>query len=839
MSGLPAYTVEAQLGSAWTDISGYLELAEGQLSITRGRQDEQSQPQVGQLTCTLNNSDGRFTPGLASSPYYPYIQDGAPVRVSVLMPVGVNLADNPSLENGTGEWVAGGTVPPSIGPSTTHAYPDGGTWSLLVTWGTGGTAPQAYRIIYGLTAGQQYTASAYIYAPTGSPNVQLGIAGGAIGSASTTHDAFVRVSVTFIASATSHSLQVLSATSPTSGQQVWVDALQLETGASATTYSPVGAVRLPRFYGFALEWSFGWQGSQAAYALTNLTAVDLTHRLGSPAGKLRPFDVEEALLDSPLTYLPLDEPEGATQAGNLGSVQGTGALVNPGGGGTLVFAQATGPPRDGTSAPVFTPASSTSGWCIRCPTVLSSSMVTVEAFINSSTATGTILDLSNSPNGSTSAGAGTGMTLSIDAARKLQWKSDNGALTVTSSSIVASGSTTLVTATYVANGTNHIATLYVNGNQVATGNLASASMSLVASYLLVGGGAKLPMYTGTINHLGVYSTTLSVARISSHYHAGWDGFEGERSDARISRLAAYSGLASLTPAIVVNVWVLDDAVNSVLGTTTTLAGSQLELGAGQATCHGQHDGGDDPIAAMQAVAVTEGGLVLADTSGFLQFQTRAYRYDVAASMSVAAENVLPDLAPTYDNQLVINDATVTTADGAAQRFFDAASITQRGTYGTEVSSLTQDVEDAYQAAAWLVHQHSTPMVAYPGVNLDLFTLPADIVRAALNLEVSDRLDIIALPSQAPTSSVSLFVEGYTETVGPDTFVLSLNTSSATSWRVWLLNSSDYLLGIGSVLAWGARPVVAAGFDELPPVPPPSALYPDTTVYPDTTLYPGG
>lgn len=65
----------------WTDVSAYVELDRG-MSISYGRTDEISSADANTLTLTLDNKDGRFTWGNASSPYYPNIKIGKPIRVT-------------------------------------------------------------------------------------------------------------------------------------------------------------------------------------------------------------------------------------------------------------------------------------------------------------------------------------------------------------------------------------------------------------------------------------------------------------------------------------------------------------------------------------------------------------------------------------------------------------------------------------------------------------------------------------------------------------------------------------------------------------------------------------
>ncbi|MEV5444050.1 LamG-like jellyroll fold domain-containing protein [Streptomyces sp. NPDC052644] len=80
--GSTASTPEASI--TWTDITSYVDVAESGVSITRGSSDEVADIQPSTCTLLLDNSDGRFSPGLASSPYYPHVRKGTPIRVRVL-----------------------------------------------------------------------------------------------------------------------------------------------------------------------------------------------------------------------------------------------------------------------------------------------------------------------------------------------------------------------------------------------------------------------------------------------------------------------------------------------------------------------------------------------------------------------------------------------------------------------------------------------------------------------------------------------------------------------------------------------------------------------------------
>lgn len=68
----------------WTDITSRVVSSEGSefISVTYGRQYELAQTEAGELTISLDNHDGAFTPGNVNSPFYPYVVLGTPIRVS-------------------------------------------------------------------------------------------------------------------------------------------------------------------------------------------------------------------------------------------------------------------------------------------------------------------------------------------------------------------------------------------------------------------------------------------------------------------------------------------------------------------------------------------------------------------------------------------------------------------------------------------------------------------------------------------------------------------------------------------------------------------------------------
>lgn len=80
-----AVRVDLNLGGAWTNVTGDVQVAEG-IQITRGRTDEASSPQPSSCHLTLANRSGNYTPRNPVGAYYGLIGRNTPIRVGVGVP---------------------------------------------------------------------------------------------------------------------------------------------------------------------------------------------------------------------------------------------------------------------------------------------------------------------------------------------------------------------------------------------------------------------------------------------------------------------------------------------------------------------------------------------------------------------------------------------------------------------------------------------------------------------------------------------------------------------------------------------------------------------------------
>lgn len=102
-------------GQVWSDISADVRMADG-VSITRGRSDEFTDVQPGRLTLTLDNTAGNYTFGYASGAHYPNVLPGKRIRVAVSGDDGGSWSPrfDGYVDGWPTEWAAGLTEQPRV-----------------------------------------------------------------------------------------------------------------------------------------------------------------------------------------------------------------------------------------------------------------------------------------------------------------------------------------------------------------------------------------------------------------------------------------------------------------------------------------------------------------------------------------------------------------------------------------------------------------------------------------------------------------------------------------------------------------------------------------------------
>ncbi|MFD0353518.1 carbohydrate binding domain-containing protein [Streptomyces sp. NPDC127110] len=748
----------------WTDLSPWLDLPQ-KVRISRGAADELSQTQPSTMSFRLDNSDGRFTAGLASSPYYPYVRPNCPIQLGVLTTTSKNLTENPSFEDGlVAPWYAPAvSFAATLATDTLRAH--SGTYSLKITWSLvlahGGVIQHT---AYGLTIGQTYTISGWVWVPTGDPAVRWMLDDTTLGTASSTTNAWEQISLTFTATSTSHTVQLTtSAAIATTGDVVWVDDIQLELGSSATSFDSNGARTHWRFYGMVNQWGAKWEG---LHSTVSLTATDLFKHLGR-LPQLSSLLTEEVLQLGPTVYYPLTEPSTSTSGGDIAGAGG-GSMVSAqvGSGGTYTFGEQQGPAATEQTSISLAPAGAANGIRMDADmgTVAEDSTtdnwITVEAWFKTSTAGRTFLSIR-----STSFQHQLVFGLNGSGYPTIQHTAVGGGLT-----------TTVITSTNLADGAWHhlvyreeAATVHIDGGSAIA---VSVSTMLALRYISIGSNSAL--WEGSVAHVALHTSTIASALLTGHYAAGATGFSGEDSDVRVMRLAGYAGIAAIDPA----------------GDFSAVAS--------------QGAGGQSALEMMRQVEETEGGKLVSHRDGHaLLFQSRTARYNAPTAVSLAYADLETDAVEVpIDDQKLVNTITANRPNGATQRVTAPSSIAAFGPYQRTSTILKTTDAEVVDAAYWTVSRYAVPQPELREVPVQAYTMPVATYRALLDADISSVLEITSLPAEAAASTISAMVEGYTEEIGQESHLISYHCSRAQTDAVWALDDASFsVLGTTTRLAY--------------------------------------
>lgn len=734
----------------FVDLTSRARLDRG-IEITRGRSEASGQVQTGSCSLTFDNTDGALTPENAASPYFPNVKPQNRLRITYRDPlVSGNLltSEDAAFEGGTtGSWVASSGV--TLSNSTTQKWQ--GARALRVDWT--GSLKTVYIPFTGLVAGRVYTWSAYVYVG-GVSGSSVGIGAAGIGTSATRtswNNAWGRLSYTFTAIGHSQFLELNTIGSTT--RTDYVDGAMLDEGSTLAAFTTTPSPIRYRFDGYVDEWPVEWPSGGQSESVSQVRAFDLQSRL-SRSRQLGSVIEETLRLDSPGWYFPLSEPQESTSAGDrIGA--GTVAVTQVNEGGTIEFAAGTGPATDSASSPIFTPVDRYNG------RFLLGRVDNVDPLGRQRTLTATAL--------SSVARVqciaewvdvwGVGLRLGIDASGKAvaQWLNPwdtTQERTVTSAPTFANGRTNVFAATLSDNGTGtSTLRLFVNGDEYGTSATfptpASNYILPVLARLSLGGTTYGDMFEGTISHVAGFGSALNSGQLFDHYQASSTGFAGERTDQRISRIAEWIGLPSFF-------------VSPETGLSTV----------------GHVDpSGKTAWTYMQEVAETEAGILFITSEGAVRMLNRANTYDVssAADLSVDAEDVGPNARMAAGIADVVNEISVSREGGATVQVSDEASQAEFGVVSDSIRTLDATDEAALERAHWELATHSRPRVRLPRVTLDAYSEPdhAAEVRA---LGIWDRVEVTGLPSQAPRSTEDLRVQGYSENISAQGWVLTANTS---------------------------------------------------------------
>lgn len=265
----------------------------------------------------------------------------------------------------------------------------------------------------------------------------------------------------------------------------------------------------------------------------------------------------------------------------------------------------------------------------------------------------------------------------------------------------------------------------------------------------------------------------------------WQAWAGETADGRVRRLCAQESVPVLVQAL-------------------TDPGLATQMGAQP----------DLPLLPLLAeCARTDGGL-LTEAGFALAYLPRGERYNRPAAMTIDLATYRMRrgqsgdvLAPVFDDEGLVNDATVKRTAGSEARSEDLAHIAAHGRYSSEREANVLSDDDPPLHAAWDVHLGTTGGMRYPDLPIDLAANP-DLIGAWLSVREGDRITRINPPAGVHASGpIDQVLYGWTETLGPGTWTVKGNCGPYAPWRVAVVDDGAY-----GVVASDTAAVAGPGYD---------------------------
>lgn len=799
----------ATLAAAWVDVTSRVLSVSG---LQQGRPYELGQAQSGTGTYRFRNDDEALNPGNSSSPFWPNVKPYRMLRSLAGWPLTGNLlndgnaqwgisSEDASFEGGTiGHWTAIGATPPALANSGTHVQ--FGTKALRLTWasspGVLGNANGTQLALVPVIPGQPTTISAYVYLTANLTGAALQVPSVATSATMSTLGAMTRITLTL--TPTTAYVPVSLICSGTGAGVAWVDGIQVEVAAAASTFGTTGTIIYPDFTGFAESWPETWV-RQGYFGVCDTPVVDVFGVL--PRTILVDCQQNEMLVDNPVGLYLLREPAGSMAAVDA-SGQLANAVVHTGRGGTLTFGDSNATTPDGfpslrlistvlTSAPYLqlpgqmVPGSIGAGpWTLEFDVFVDGTVISSNAIIYEQVAgltgtgnsvTGTMVQVAVAGDGSIQFFAGIGQIInSGDPVRPVAFIfSPNYDPTITRQFHLA----------FTCAADNATINLYVNGVNAGTA-VASAGVdgslapAVIGSRVEAAGGCPI-----NISNHALYNSVLSAPVLARHATSALTQFAGELSGARYARLVSYSTTALITSI---------DAGMTTMGPATGLNGTSL-------------------MTQLESVVQAESGQHFPARDGTLTFLGRAHRYTTHAATWVFGENAaggelpyLGTLGFDFDTQYLANDVTVTRPGGIPQFAADATSI---GDYFDAQVSLTPNIASDLEAkdiATWTEQQYKDSHERIQQVSFDPASNPA-LWPFILSVRQGDRVTA-KRRTQGPSMSLDFYVEQLSRSRGEGTYEATLlmspvwqSGSPPAPLNVWILGDATYsVLGTSTTLA---------------------------------------
>jgi hypothetical protein len=198
------------------------------------------------------------------------------------------------------------------------------------------------------------------------------------------------------------------------------------------------------------------------------------------------------------------------------------------------------------------------------------------------------------------------------------------------------------------------------------------------------------------------------------------------------------------------------------------------------------------LAVLESCVETDYG-VMAERGSGLEYIPREARWNAAVAMAitVAAGQVAAAPEPVRDDQRLRNKWTVSRTNGGQGVYQDGADIARHGTWEDSATINTYDDSVLENHAGFRTALGIVERLRWPSVSLDFSRNPS-LLPSWRARTYGWRLTVTTGKAQVQGNEPDLIVEGFTASLDPDNWTVTLNCSSAQAWKAAVTDDTGIL-----------------------------------------------
>lgn len=268
----------------------------------------------------------------------------------------------------------------------------------------------------------------------------------------------------------------------------------------------------------------------------------------------------------------------------------------------------------------------------------------------------------------------------------------------------------------------------------------------------------------SVGHTVVYNDTDAVGL--AFHRTYLDGDPGESATLRLSRLLTEEGVPFITAG---------------LGSTTTMGAQPSSLSLLDLLRQSEAaDGGILHDSAPEAAVFGVGGIFYVGIDAL-------YNRDPDIELDLEQGQLAPPFAPTYDDRLIVNDATVFRGTGSWARVVDETGpkgVQSEGRYRRRYDVNVEMDSQLPHQAGWRVNLGTARGMRYPRVRINLRRSPELIQAWVDSIQVGIKLRLTNPPEEHAPDPVDLIVIGFDMFLNPQEWTVDCVCVPASPYSVF-------------------------------------------------------